>query len=50
MAIAVRRSTFTFVEPFHHHYDAASSHSWGCVLTVAKCTLAGPWPSTNYVP
>ena len=46
MAIAARKSTFTLVEPFH--YDAASSHSWGCVLTVAKCTLAGPWPSTNY--
>ena len=50
MAIAVRKSTFTLVEPFHHHYDAASSHSWGCVLTVAKCTLAGPWPSTNWYP
>ena len=48
MANAVRRSTLTLVEPFHYHYDAASSHSWGCVLTVAKRMLAGPWPSTNY--
>ena len=22
---------------------------YGCVLTVAKCTLAGPWPSTKYL-
>ena len=47
MAIAVCKTTFTRMEPYHYHYDADSTHSWGCVLTVAKCTLAAPWPSHN---
>ena len=47
MAIAVRKSTFTHVQPYHYHYNTPSAHSWGCVLTVAKCTLAAPWPSNN---
>ena len=47
MAIAVRKSTFTHVQPYRYHYNTPSAHSWGCVLTVAKCTLAAPWPSNN---
>ena len=48
LAIALRKTTFTRMETHHHHYDADSTHSWGCVLTVAKGTLAAPWPSHNY--
>ena len=48
LAIALRKTTFTRMETHHHHFDADSTHSWGCVLTVAKGTLAAPWPSHNY--
>ena len=48
MAIAVHKTTFTRMEPHHYHYDADSTRSWGCVLTVAKCTLAAPWASRNF--